>query len=95
MLVCRFVRFFGCSLISHELLDKTYICAHHQNGLNEEIKIMFFICRFNVYFSRNQRKCSQNDEDKIYEVKDVSSCRAGNSEYNSAFYFSFQRIFLP
>ena len=30
MLVCRFVRFFGCSLISHELLDKTYICAHKE-----------------------------------------------------------------
>ena len=42
----------GCSLISHELLDKIYIYAHHQNGLNEEIKIMCFICRFNVYFSR-------------------------------------------
>ena len=64
MLVCRFVRFSGFSNISHELLDETYIYAHHQNGLNEEIKIMCFICRFNVYFSRNQRKCSQNGEDK-------------------------------
>ena len=25
---------------------------------------MCFICRFNVYFSRNQRKCSQNGEDE-------------------------------
>ena len=25
--------------------------------------MMCFICRFNVYFSRNQRKCSQNGED--------------------------------
>ena len=62
--VCGFVRIFGCSLISHKLLDKIYICAHHQNELNEGIKIMFFICRFNVYFSRNQRKCSQNGEDR-------------------------------
>ena len=46
---CPFVRFSGCSLISPELLDKTYIiiCAHRQNGLNEEIKIMCFICCFN------------------------------------------------
>ena len=51
--VCSFSPIFGCSLISHELLDKTYIYAHHQNELNEEIKIMCFICRFNVYFSRN------------------------------------------
>ena len=51
--VCPFSLIFGFSLISHELLDKTYIYAHHQNGLNEEFKIMFFICRFNVYFSRN------------------------------------------
>ena len=61
---CRFVRFSRFSLISHELLDKTYIHTHHQNGLNEEIKIMCFICRFNVYFSRNKRKCSQNGEDE-------------------------------
>ena len=65
--VFRFVRFSGFSLISHELLDKTYIYAHHQNGLNEEIKIMCFICRFNVYFSRNQRKCSQNGEDENFK----------------------------
>ena len=55
--------------------------AHHQNGLNEEIKIKYFICRFNAYFSRNQRKCSQNGEDEnlkfeIYESNDISSCRA-------------------
>ena len=73
MPVCRFVRFSGFSLISHELLDETYIYAHHQNGLNEEIKIMCFICRFNVYISRNQRKCSQNGEDEnlkfeVYEA---------------------------
>ena len=57
-----FVRIFGCSLISHELLDETYIHVYHQKELNEEIKMMCFICRFKVYFSRNQRKCSQNDE---------------------------------
>ena len=39
---------------------------------------MRFICRFNVYFSRNQRKCSQNGEDenlkfKIYDANDISS----------------------
>ena len=62
--VCPFFRIFVCSLISHELLDKTYIYAYHQNGLNEEIKIMCFICRFNVYFSHNHRKCSQNGEDE-------------------------------
>ena len=64
---CPFVRFSEFSLISHELLDKTYIHAHHQNGLNEEIEIMYFICRFNVYFSRNQRKCSQNGEDENFK----------------------------
>ena len=66
---CRFVRFSGFSLISHELLDKTCIYAHHQNGLNEEIKIMCFICRFNECFSRNQRKkkCSQNVEDESFK----------------------------
>ena len=64
---CSFVRFFGCSLISHELLDKTYIYAHHQNELNEGIKMVCFICRFSVYFSRNQRKCSQNGEDGIFK----------------------------
>ena len=31
---------------------------------NEEIQIMCFIRRFNVYFLRNQRKCSQNGEGK-------------------------------
>ena len=34
--------------------------AHHQNELNEGIKMMCFICRFNVYLSCKQRKCSQN-----------------------------------
>ena len=74
MWVCRFVRVLGSSLISHELLDKTYIYtylylynvyANHQNELKEGIKMMFlsFICRFNVYFSSNQRKCSQNGEE--------------------------------
>ena len=37
--------------------------AHHQNKVTEGIKMMCFICRFNVHFSRNQRKCSQNGED--------------------------------
>ena len=69
MSVCPFFRIFGRSLISHELLNKTYIYAHHQNGLNEEIKIMCFICRFNVYFSRNQGKCSQNGEDENLNLK--------------------------
>ena len=44
------------------------IYAHHQNELNEEIKVMCFICRFNVYFSRNQRKCSQNGEDQNLKI---------------------------
>ena len=61
--LCGFIRNFGCSLISQELLDKTYMYAHHQNELNEGIKMMCFICRFKVYFSRNQRKCLQNGED--------------------------------
>ena len=79
--VCQFFWIFGSSLISHELLDKSYIYAYHQNELNEEIKIMRFICRFNVYFSRNQRKCLQNGVDenlKIqnYEANDISSCMA-------------------
>ena len=65
--VCPSFLIFGCSLISHELLNKTYIYAHHQNGLNEGIKIMCFICRFNVYFSRNRRKCSQNGEDENFK----------------------------
>ena len=64
LLVCPVFWIFGCSLISHELLDKIYIYACHQNELNDEIKIMRFICRFNVYFSRNQRKCSQNGVDE-------------------------------
>ena len=57
---------------------------------------MCFICRFNVYFSRNQRKikCSRNGEDEnlkfeIYEANDISSYRGWNSVYNSAFCFSF------
>ena len=69
--LCPFFCFFwifGCSLISHELLDKTYIYAHHQNELNEGIKVMYFICRFSVYFSLNQRKCSQNGEDGNIEI---------------------------
>ena len=82
--LCDFVRFFrifGCSLISHELLDKTYIYAHYQNELNEGIKMMCFICCFGVYFPRNHRKCSQNGEDgnfkmQIYEANDISPCRA-------------------
>ena len=32
---CRFVRFSRFSLTSHQLLDKTYIYAHYQNGFNE------------------------------------------------------------
>ena len=59
----RFFRIFGCSLISHELLHKTYIYAHHQNELNQGIKMMCFIFRFSVYFSCNHQKCSQNGED--------------------------------
>ena len=55
--------FSGCSLISHELFDKTYIYANHQNDLNKGIKMMCFIFRFSIYFLRNQRKCSQNGED--------------------------------
>ena len=69
--LCPFVRFFrifGCSLISHELLDKTYIHVHHENELNEGIKMMCFICRFSVYFWRNQRKCSQNCEDENLKI---------------------------
>ena len=31
---CRFVRISGYPLISHKLLNKTYIYAHHQNELN-------------------------------------------------------------
>ena len=42
--------------------------SHHENDLNEGIKMMCFICRFNVYFSRNQRKCSQNGEDGSLKV---------------------------
>ena len=30
---------------------------------------MCFICRFNVYFSRNQRNCSQNGEDENLKFK--------------------------
>ena len=37
--------------------------AHPQYELNEGIKRMCFACRFNVIFSRNQRKCSQNGKD--------------------------------
>ena len=65
---CPFVRIFGCSLISHELLDKTYIYAHQQNELNEGIKMVCFIYRFSVYFSRNQRKCSQNGKDENLKI---------------------------
>ena len=78
--VCRFVRFSGFSLISHELLDKTYIYAHHQNGLNEEIKIMCFICRFNVYFSiinENVRKMAKTKTLNFkFDANDISSFRA-------------------
>ena len=65
---CPFFRIFGYSLIFHELLDKTYIYAHHQNKLNKWIKMMCFIDRFSVYFSRNQRKCSQNGEDGNFKM---------------------------
>ena len=68
MSVCRSFWIFGCSLISHELLDKGYKYAHHQNELNEEITIICFISRFNVYFSRNQRKCSQNGEGENLKI---------------------------
>ena len=69
LFVCPFFWIFGCCLTSHELLDKkSYIYAYHQNELNEEIKIMRFICRFNVYFSRNQRKCSQNGVDENLKI---------------------------
>ena len=36
--------------------------------LNEGIKMMCFIYRFSVYFSRNQRKCSQNGEDENLKI---------------------------
>ena len=39
------------------------IYAYHQYELNEGIKMICFICRFSVYFSRNHRKCSQNGKD--------------------------------
>ena len=72
--VCPFVAFSVCPffpdfrMFPYELLDKTYIYAHHQNELNEGIKMMCFICRFSVYFSCNQRKCSQNGEDGNLKV---------------------------
>ena len=51
---------------------------HHQHELNEEIKIMCFICCFNVYFSRNVRKMVKDGNLKIqiYEGNGISSCRA-------------------
>ena len=41
-----------------ENFDKSYICVHHQIGLNELINMMYFIFCFIAYFSRNWRKCS-------------------------------------
>ena len=38
------VRMFRCPHISQNLLDKTYIYAHHQIELNKGIKMMGFIC---------------------------------------------------
>ena len=42
--------------------------AHHQNDLDEGIKIMCFICCFNLHFSRNWRKCSQNGKDENLKI---------------------------
>ena len=52
--------------------------VHHQNELNEGIKIMYFLCRFNAYFNKNVRKMVKNGNLKmqIYEDNDISSCRA-------------------
>ena len=52
-----FFRMFGCSLISQELLNKTYIFVHHQTEiieLNQRINMMCFICHFNVQSHRHQ-----------------------------------------
>ena len=74
MLVCWFVRLSVfqdfCLYLTNYSIKLIYMhIAHHQNGFNEEIKIMCFICRFNVYFSRNQRKCSQMAKTKTLNFK--------------------------
>ena len=79
------VQMFRCARISKEVLDKTYIYVNHGIELNEGIKIMCFICHFNVYFLCNWRKCSQNGKNEnlkilIYEANDISSFGEWNSE---------------
>ena len=74
--------------------------ARHQNEYNEGINIMRFICRFNVYFARNQRKCSQNGEDgnlKFKFLRHMIYHLIGHMHeiLNRMVYFlSFKRIFL-
>ena len=70
----------------HCIYSIKLVSAYHQIELNEGIKIICFVCHFNVYFSRNWRKCLQNDERRkfkdtyiylsIYGADDIiSSCR--------------------
>ena len=67
---CPFVRLsvfpdFRLYLTNYSI-KRIYICSSSERA-HEEIKIMCFICRFNVYLSRNQRKCSQNGEDENFQ----------------------------
>ena len=66
---CLFgVRLCGCSFISQELLDKTYIVVHHQIELNERINM---IALFGISTSISRvigkkfRKMSKNEKLKL------------------------------
>ena len=67
--VCGFVRLSGFSDVPLYLTNYSIKLIYaHLRELNEGIKMMCFICRFSVYFSRNQRKCSQNGEDENLKI---------------------------
>ena len=51
---------------------------------------MCFICRFKVYFSRNQRKCSQNGEDENFKfMRQMIYHLVGHEILNITVYFIF------
>ena len=88
---CRFVRFSGFSLISHELLDKTYIYTHHQNGLNEEIKIMCFVVSTYISFviNENVRKMVKTKTLNFKFMRQMIYHLVGHEILNITVYFIF------
>ena len=94
MLVCQFVRVSGFSLISHDLLDKTYIYiyAHHQNGLNEELSLcaLFVVSTYiSCVINENVRKMAKTKTLNFKFMRQMIYHLVGHENLNITVYFIF------